>query len=133
MFEQNGNAVDRVGSADVEGVPRFQRFWLGGDTLGPRVFETRSITPLRYVLLDDQSRIIDVLGDPRFQSPDDFVTSFGIPALVEVGGDRFFLIVGNDTTREGSYGLDGAGADRPEDAGTAGCDLPQELSGVTCE
>jgi hypothetical protein len=50
-------------------------------------------------------------------------------------GNRFFLIVGNDATREGSYGTDGAGAgaDRPEDAGTAGCDLPQALPAVTCE
>mgnify|MGYP000222883628 CR=1 FL=1 len=33
-----------VNSSNIEGVPRYERFWLGGDTLGPRVFETRTIT-----------------------------------------------------------------------------------------
>jgi outer membrane protein assembly factor BamA len=78
-------------SSNIEGVPRFERFWLGGDTLGPRVFETRTITPLRYVEVDGNGNIVDVLGDPRFIAVDDLVTSGGIPVLVEVGGDRFFL------------------------------------------
>ena len=85
----DGSPLD---ASQIEGVPRFQRFWLGGDTLGPRVFETRSITPLRYFLLDDEGRISDVLGDPRFTSPADFVTSGGVPVLIEAGGDRFFLL-----------------------------------------
>ncbi|MCP3978964.1 MAG: BamA/TamA family outer membrane protein [bacterium] len=84
---------DFVGSSDIEGVPRYQRFWLGGDTLGPRIFETRSITPLRYVeLSEDGTQIVNVLGDPRYDSPDDFATSGGTPVLIEVGGDRFFLL-----------------------------------------
>ncbi|MEW5807543.1 MAG: outer membrane protein assembly factor BamA [Acidobacteriota bacterium] len=31
----------------VDGVPRFERFFLGGDYLGPRIYETRSISPIR--------------------------------------------------------------------------------------
>ena len=85
---QGGSALT---GSNIEGVPRFERFWLGGETLGPRVFETRSITPLRYVELQD-GIIVDVLGDPRFVSVDDLVTSGGIPVLVEIGGDRFFLV-----------------------------------------
>ncbi len=84
----SGNRID---ASNVEGVPRFQRFWLGGDTLGPRVFETRTITPRRRVVVDSDGRILDALGDPRYLSPEDLLTSGGIPALIEVGGDRMFL------------------------------------------
>jgi outer membrane protein insertion porin family len=90
FIREIGNETSVSGS-DIEGVPRFERFWLGGDTLGPRVFETRSITPLRYVVLDG-NRIVDVVGDPRFISADELVNNgVGIPVLVEVGGDRFYL------------------------------------------
>ena len=78
-------------SSDIEGVPRFERFWLGGETLGPRVFETRTITPRRYVILDDDGRITDVVGDPRGLPAGSLVTSLGVPVDVEVGGDRMFL------------------------------------------
>jgi hypothetical protein len=44
----------------------------------------------------------------------------------------FFLIVGNTGSVEGSYGLDSQDGERPEDTGTAGCDLPRNLSG-TCD
>ncbi len=79
-------------SSNVNGVPRFQRFWLGGETPGPRGFETRSITPRRYVILDENGSILDVLGDPRNVNIADLVRSGdGVPVLVEVGGDRMFL------------------------------------------
>jgi outer membrane protein insertion porin family len=81
-----------VNSSSIEGIPRYHRFWLGGDTLGPRVFETRTITPLRYVILDDDGNIINVLGDPRLGPADDYVGSGGVPIPIEVGGDRFFLL-----------------------------------------
>jgi outer membrane protein insertion porin family len=81
-----------VNSSSIEGIPRYHRFWLGGDTLGPRVFETRTITPLRYVSLDPEGNIIDVLGDPRLGPADDYVGSGGVPIPIEVGGDRFFLL-----------------------------------------
>ena len=43
-------------------------------------------------------------------------------------GSQFFLIVGNDGAAEGSYGLDGDGLERAEDASLASCSLPQELA-----
>jgi outer membrane protein insertion porin family len=58
-------------------IPRSERFFLGGDIRGPRVFETRSLAPLGPVagvppLVDSEGNII------------------GIP-FAEVGGDSFFL------------------------------------------
>jgi outer membrane protein insertion porin family len=76
-----------VAASNIEGVPRFQRFWLGGDTLGPRVFETRTITPRRYVRVID-GVIVDVLGNITGLPPDDFIQSGGVPVPIEVGGDR---------------------------------------------
>ena len=80
-----------VGTSNVEGVPRFERFWLGGDTLGPRVFETRTITPRRFVKVED-GVITDVVGDITGQPPDDFISIIGVPVLIEVGGDRKYLL-----------------------------------------
>jgi len=95
-FHAQGGFIREMGSrvisnANIQGVPRFERFWLGGDTFGPRVFETRSITPLRYFLTDDRGAITDVVGDPRGQSGADVIDSGGIPVLIETGGDRFYL------------------------------------------
>jgi hypothetical protein len=47
-------------------------------------------------------------------------------------GDAFFVVVGHTGVVEGSYGLYGAGTERPESASTAECDLPRDLTG-TCE
>ncbi|MDX1389153.1 MAG: hypothetical protein R3344_08185, partial [Acidobacteriota bacterium] len=44
--------------------------------------------------------------------------------------NAFFVVVGNNGTVEGTYGTDGTDP-RPEDVGTAVCDIPQDLSG-TC-
>jgi outer membrane protein insertion porin family len=79
-------------ASNINEVPRFQRFWLGGETLGPRIFETRTITPRRYVGIDAGGQIVEVLGDPRFVSVEDLVTSGGQPVLVEVGGNRYWLL-----------------------------------------
>jgi outer membrane protein insertion porin family len=86
-------AVDEVATSNVEGIPRYQRFWLGGDTLGPRVFETRTITPRRYVKVVD-GVIVDVVGDITGLPPDDFIQLNGVPVTVEVGGDRMYLFQG---------------------------------------
>jgi len=79
----------------VNGVPRFQRFWLGGETQGPRVFETRSITPLRYVRLDPFGNIIETTTDPTGRPVVQFDRNFdGVVNrldLVEMGRNRFFL------------------------------------------
>ncbi|MFQ5670408.1 MAG: outer membrane protein assembly factor BamA [Acidobacteriota bacterium] len=58
-------------------IPRSERFFLGGDTRGPRVFQTRSLSPIGPVagiapLADNEGNIL------------------GIPFAV-VGGDSFFL------------------------------------------
>lgn len=83
-----------VAGAVVNGVPRFQRFWLGGDTQGPRIFDTRTITPLRYVKrVVDGNRVTfgEVLADPSGVPVTQLFNSGGSPILIEVGGDRFFL------------------------------------------
>jgi hypothetical protein len=54
-------------------------------------------------------------------------TSF-VPAGVS---NAFFVIVGNTGAVEGSYGVNGLGAQRPEDTATPACDLPQNLT-ATC-
>ncbi len=82
-------------TATVNGIPRFQRFWLGGDTLGPRIFETRTITPLRFVRLDAFGRIVEAVKDPRGRPVADFDRNGDAVVdrldLVEMGGDRYYL------------------------------------------
>jgi outer membrane protein assembly complex protein YaeT len=89
LVEQFGD-LDVLSTSNVEGVPRYQRFWLGGDTLGPRVFETRSITPRRFVRVVD-GVIVDVVGDITGLPPDEFIQVNGVPVPIEVGGDRMYL------------------------------------------
>jgi outer membrane protein assembly factor BamA len=83
-------------TATVYGVPRTQRFWLGGDTIGPRVFEVRSITPRRFVAFDTSGKIFEIIRDPigREVRPFDH-NNDGIlneRDMVELGGNRFFLV-----------------------------------------
>ncbi len=83
-------------TADVNGVPRFSRFWIGGDTQGPRIFDVRSVTPLRFVRLDSTGRIIEAVRDPRGRPVRDFDRNgdgiLNIYDLVEMGGDRYYLM-----------------------------------------
>lgn len=53
-------------------------------------------------------------------------TSFTLGA-----GSYFFVIVGSDGAKEGSYGRNRAGLERPEDTGASACNLPRDLS-ATC-
>ncbi|MBP7146110.1 MAG: outer membrane protein assembly factor BamA [Acidobacteria bacterium] len=55
-IQQFGNMVRDPGY--IQGVPRFQRFFLGGDTIGPRAFETRSISPFRYLVQTDNGELV---------------------------------------------------------------------------
>ena len=84
------------GTSDVNGVPRFQRFWIGGDTQGPRIFEVRTVTPLRFVHLDSAGRIVEAVDDPRGRQVRDFDRNadglLNRRDLVEVGGDRYYLL-----------------------------------------
>lgn len=89
-----GQYIHPFGSLDrrpgyIDGVPRFERFYLGGDTIGPRVFETRTISPTRTVVQVDQfGHPIDANGnivDPA---------TGGIPAVISgvyVGGNKALL------------------------------------------
>ena len=47
---------------------------------------------MRWVTLGGNNEILEVLGDPRFVSASDLVNSSGVPVLIEVGGDRMFLL-----------------------------------------
>lgn len=95
--------------ATVDGVPRFERFWIGGDTLGPRIFETRTVTPRRFVYFcrgvavdledcgsDELGQILDVERDPVGLDVTKYDQNLdGIldeRDLVELGGDRFYLL-----------------------------------------
>jgi hypothetical protein len=40
----------------------------------------------------------------------------------------FFVVVGNDSTVEGSYGRDSSGVERPEDTLSPFCNIPQDLN-----
>jgi hypothetical protein len=44
------------------------------------------------------------------------------------GVDVFFVVAGTDGTREGSYGRDAQGFERPEAVGVGTCDVPQDLA-----
>ena len=66
----------------VSGVPRFTRFFMGGDTIGPRVFETRSLSPVRFIVPVDQS------GNPVV----DPISGIAVPRPVLVGGSKFGLM-----------------------------------------
>jgi outer membrane protein insertion porin family len=80
-----------ISSSNIGGVPRAQRFWIGGDTQGPRVFETRTITPRRYWVVNQFNQIIEAVADPTGRPADEFFTSGGVPLLIETGGDRYYL------------------------------------------
>lgn len=58
----------------IDGMPRFDRFYLGGDLLGPRVFETRTISPTRFL------QQLDGDGNP-----------VGAPVNAFVGGTKMVL------------------------------------------
>jgi hypothetical protein len=62
-----------------------------------------------------------------------FIGSSGTTAFDPGTGSYFFLVVGNDGSEEGSYGVDGFSVERPEDIGTPTCDHTQNLGGVLCE
>jgi outer membrane protein insertion porin family len=79
----------------VDGIPRFERYWIGGDTFGPRIFETRTITPRRYVAFGPFGEIMNTAKDPIGLNVREYdLNGDGILSradLVELGGDRFYL------------------------------------------
>jgi outer membrane protein insertion porin family len=85
-------------AANVNGIPRFQRFWLGGETYGPRVFQTRSVSPLRYVHLNAIGEVVEAVSDPTGRPVTDFdLNGDGVinrNDLVALGGNRYWLAMG---------------------------------------
>lgn len=51
------------------------------------------------------------------------------PGDPPAGGLSYFVVVGNNELKEGSYGKDSFGVERPEATGLPGCDIPQQLAG----
>lgn len=112
-----GGYVAPYGSASPQGgeimdIPRFERFFVGGDLLGPRIFETRSISPVVFVARDGTAIAFkkkdilrtngrDILGnpiytfcDPRFDfdgTPGCGVDQHFTPGRDRIGGNRYFL------------------------------------------
>jgi outer membrane protein insertion porin family len=82
-------------AANVNDIPRFSRFWLGGETYGPRVFETRDVSPLRYVRLNSVGEVIEAVSDPSGRPTREFdLNGDGVlnrNDLVALGGDRYWL------------------------------------------
>ncbi len=88
----------------VDGVPRFQRFFIGGDIIGPRIFETRTISPLRFIVLLDQNGnpVVGPGGNPQI-------------SLAYVGGSKMALmqfeigaLIGKTATLVGFYDVGGS-------------------------
>jgi outer membrane protein insertion porin family len=82
-------------AANVNGVPRFSRFWLGGESYGPRVFQTRDVSPLRYVHINSAGEVVEATSDPAGRPVRDFdLNGDGLLNqfdLVALGGDRYWL------------------------------------------
>jgi len=82
-------------AANVNGVPRFSRFWLGGESYGPRVFQTRNVSPLRYVRLSSAGEVIEATSDPAGRPVREFdLNGDGLlnrNDLVALGGDKYWL------------------------------------------
>jgi outer membrane protein insertion porin family len=110
FFALHGEAgwVQRFGDGLL---PLSDRFYLGGEVRGPRVYETRSISPIGYRARDGTNDCVSKAPDPN--DPDDdrfFVTrttsvadfdAFGnpisttvtsrLPFVDQCGGNKFFL------------------------------------------
>ncbi|HZN54399.1 MAG TPA: outer membrane protein assembly factor BamA [Candidatus Polarisedimenticolaceae bacterium] len=82
-------------AANVNGIPRFSRFWLGGESYGPRVFQTRDVSPLRYVRVNAAGEVVETTTDPSGRPVSDFdLNGDGVinrNDLVALGGDRYWL------------------------------------------
>lgn len=88
-------------AANVDGIPRFQRFYLGGETYGPRIFQTRVISPLRYVKVNSLGEVVDTTTNPAGHPVSEFdLNGDGVVNrndLVALGGDRYWLFMSEYT------------------------------------
>ena len=77
-----------VSNSSIGNLPRFQRLFLGGDIIGPRIFDNRSVVPRRDVIIVDGNFVVidtDLNGEPFVPGETSVVRQ------VEVGGNRSFL------------------------------------------
>ena len=58
--------------AAIREIPQFERFFVGGDQLGPRIFETRSIGPVEFVTRDGSDITTRKKDIVRFKGRDVF-------------------------------------------------------------
>ncbi len=76
----------------VDGVPRYLRFYLGGEYLGPRIYETRSISPLRIYDVTTQ----EFTDRHRWIAIFNSTTNEWIPTRVTdeiyVGGNKYLIM-----------------------------------------
>jgi len=112
-----GGYVVPYGPGTIQGgeildLPRFERFYIGGDQIGPRIFESRSLSPIRFVSRDgsqiasDKKDIVrtdgkDILGNPIYTFCDpafDFDSNPGCdkdqhftPGRDQIGGNRYLV------------------------------------------
>ena len=54
------------------------------------------------------------------------------PGTPAPGHFIYFVVVGQTTTKEGSYGKNSAGVERPEAVGIGACDKPLDTSSTSC-
>jgi hypothetical protein len=103
---------------------------------------------MRVTSFDRASGTVSISYDPACGSTDHTIYSgplSGLPAMsfsqrdcnrgtsgatsFTLGpGSWFWVIVGNDGAKEGSYGRNRAGTERAEDTAASACNLPQDLS-----
>lgn len=101
LHSQIGQILEWAGgsapsSAIVNGVPQYQRFWLGGEMFGPRIFETRTISPVRYVSVDRTGTIVATTNNPVGTPSNTWYDANGDGFIdsrdrIPLGGDRFAL------------------------------------------
>jgi outer membrane protein insertion porin family len=96
--------VERFGDGLM---PISERFFLGGEIRGPRVFETRSISPIGFRAVDNTNDCISEPPDPNDPDDDRFFNQFTVlgidangnpttttqkqPFLDECGGNKYYL------------------------------------------
>lgn len=92
---------DRREPGLIANVPRFERFFLGGDSIGPRVFETRTISPIEY-----RARV-DSDGDPVPSGTDLVFPVFVGGSKMALAQFEFGLPIGRTATVAGFFDIGG--------------------------
>ena len=114
----------------------------------PTPGEASGTLPLRVTAFDRLSGNVTISFDPACGSTDHTLYTGNLSSVASLAitqrscnrgvsgtttfnpgpGSYFWMIVGNDGVKEGSYGTNRAGIERPEDSGASACNLPQSLA-----